>query len=128
MANLPRGIMEQVEEAIRANAGANVTLLDAWGHYVYLAEAIKSLFGYTEEDRQKALGKHFTLFVRPSEVDHLELAFQDALLNDESVLAPRDIRVKSGGYLRMSGCARKIVDEQSGEIYVLTIGRPVEQR
>jgi PAS domain S-box-containing protein len=125
MPKLSGGIMSEVEKVVRENPDAAVSLMDLEGLCCYWSPSAQSMFGYSAQDLLDAIGRHYSQFTDPRELARNQLAYQDALLNGESINIQSDVKLKSGGYRRMSGTGRQLVDESTGDIYVLFIGRPL---
>jgi len=124
--SLPKSILNKIHILVDENPDAIVSLIDSDGLYRYISPSTTAILGYSQQDRENALGTYYTGYTHPDDITHAALRFEDAILNDKSVVTTRRIRRKNGDYLRMRGTTRKLVDPQSGEVYLLQIGRPAE--
>lgn len=123
MKGLPASIRFEAERQARANPDAIVSVLDAGGVFVFMSDSVDRIVGY---DPEEVLGHHFSEYYSATDAAHLALAMQDALLNDRSVVVTRHVRLKSGDVRHMRGDARKLVDEATGQAYVLSMSWPYE--
>lgn len=105
------------------NPGALVSVIDPEGVFVFLSPSLAQLLGFEPDE---ALGRNLSDFFQPAETAHFMLTIQDALLSGRSVATTRNAPLKHGGSRRMRGSMRRVVDEDSGQEYVLSVARPVE--
>lgn len=96
MERLKRSVRKRAEQMASENPQAIVTVLDSGGRVVHTSPTSESLLGYPHSER---VGKPSVQFVCRHDVDHAELAFQDALLTGESVTFGFTFRTKDGGQL-----------------------------
>jgi PAS domain S-box-containing protein len=123
METVSRGLMCEVEKEVRDNPDALVCLIDTSGIFRYLSPSVTSFHGYLPAE---GVGRPFTDFFPPDKTVYPGLGLQDAILTGQSVELTRTVRHKSGSYRRMRGIARSLVDQDTGQVYVLAIGRPCE--
>ena len=61
--------------------------VDTSGILTYLSPAVKSILGYTEEE---GVGKHFSLFVHPDDLNRMQIIFKNAL---KGHIEPAEFRI-----------------------------------
>lgn len=120
MKKLPPSILKKAEETAVANPDATVTVVDVNGLVLYLSPNAQEINGVAPEEM---VGRNYAEFVNQIDAANLKLKMQDVLLTGESIPAIRTIISPSGGRRRMRGFARKLVDEVSGEVFVMSISR-----
>jgi PAS domain S-box-containing protein len=108
----------EVEQAVRDNPDAVVALIDSEGIFRFLSPSVTTVHGYLQSE---VVGHAMGEFFENDEARHVGLGLQDALLTGNSVELTRNVRTKSGSYHRMRGGARALLDEDTGETYVLSI-------
>jgi PAS domain S-box-containing protein len=118
---VPSNLQQRVYEAIDANPGAMVTLIDEQETLRFVSPTSRQLFGY---EPSEMVGKHISDFLGQMDIEHVRLMIQDAILNGESVDASREVWLKFGGTKCMHGPGRGYWDRAAGRAYVLAIGRP----
>src|SRR6266536_2435181 len=106
-------ILAEATRIAATHPKALVTLIDLNGIFHYVSPSAVALVGY---EPAEAVGKPFIGFVDPAYIDHMALAIQDALLNEQSVAITMRSKVKSGGYRTFHGFARRITDPDTEEI------------
>lgn len=121
MLSLSECIQAQFDHAVSVNPDAVVCTLDPEGLLLTVSPSINVIHGYSQAEM---VGRNFAEFFDSDDVTHLSLVIQDCLLTGESIEATRRVRHKSGLYRRMRGGARRLDDEITGRVFVLSIGRP----
>jgi PAS domain S-box-containing protein len=117
---LPKEIAETVENAVRANPDAIVTVLSSEGMFLYVAPSSKDILGYEPDEVE---GRMFTDFYDPIDAAHVSLAFHDTILSGESLVTTRVVRMKSGARKRMRGSGQRLTDLETGAKFILSISR-----
>lgn len=125
MEKLSENIMRQINQAERDYPDALVTLLSPEGVFIYISPSTEGILGWP---REYALGHNIAEYYRSPEVSHIRLTIQDALLCGESIETTRNTPLPTGGVRRMRGAFRKVVDENSGSVYLLSIAKVAEQQ
>ena len=120
---LPASLIPPVQLAMHANPGAIITVLNREERFCFVSPTVSPLFGYTPAE---VIGRHFTEFFTTDDANHIRLALTDAALNGQSVAITRNVRLKDAGFRTMKGPARAIIDVDTGALYELAIGWPVD--
>jgi PAS domain S-box-containing protein len=120
MSELPASILQRAEHTADVNPDATVTIVDTNGIVLYLSPNAKRINGV---EPAEMVGNHFSKFVDGIDAANLDLKMQDVLLTGESILATRTIISPSGGRQRMRGSARKLVDKDSGKVFIMSVSR-----
>lgn len=123
MTSWSKSITKQIEKAVKDNPDALVALLSSDGVILYASPSVETILGYRQG---YGVGHNITEYFKPADITHIRLTIQDALLTEESVPTTRNTPLKSGGWIRMRGALKKLVDETTGIAYVLSIARPAE--
>jgi PAS domain S-box-containing protein len=123
MEEVPSSIAGQIEQAVRDNPGAVVALIDSDGIFRFMSPSVTSIHGYLSSD---CVGRSYTDFFESEDATHVGLGIQDALLTGNSVELTRNVRSKTGSFHRMRGTAHEVVDEDTGDAYVLSISLPCQ--
>jgi PAS domain S-box-containing protein len=112
--------LAQAKQVARDYPDSLITLINPAGilQYVGSAAVVKRL-GYTQKE---IIGHPFADFVDPLDVNHLGLAIQDALLNDQSVEVGVHVNTKSGDQVLMRGYAWTVRDPATGDVYLISRG------
>jgi PAS domain S-box-containing protein len=124
MDSLPAQIAEQAKIAIKAHPESVVTVLDEGGVFLYVSPLVGEMLGYAPEE---IVGHFYADFYDADDAAHIELVVQDALLHGQSVEATRKVKLKSGGFRRTRGAASKLIDEDTGKVYLLSMSRPDDE-
>jgi PAS domain S-box-containing protein len=123
MSNPHADILAEAARTAAAHPKALVTLIDLDGVFHYVSPSAVTIVGFTPAE---AIGRPFIEFVDPAYIDHLALAIQDALLNEQSVAITMRSKVKSGGYRTLRGFARRLIDPDTEEIFLLSQAEAID--
>ena len=105
------------------NPGAIVSVLDRLGVVKYASPSTQSLLGFAPDER---IGRASSHFIAPADVDHATLAFQDAVLNGESVCFGMAFVTKNGARLPVRCTLYAMLDTDADELFVIAKSVPIE--
>jgi PAS domain S-box-containing protein len=124
MTGIPTGLKAAIQEFVRNNPDAMVTVIDSAKIFRYASPSSLPLFGYEPAD---IVGRPLSDFFGELDIAHLKLVIQDAILNSESVMTSRDVLLRFGGTKCMRGPAHGFYDRKTRQAYALAIGRPCDK-
>jgi hypothetical protein len=116
-------ILAEVEQFAATNPSRRVTLLTADGYICYRATSTAANSSIAAAD---VIGRHISEFIHPQYLDHVKLAFGDALLNDESIEIGAQLQLSDRSPAWARGKAYKLCDPETEELYVMTSTVPAE--
>jgi PAS domain S-box-containing protein len=121
MNTLSGSVRKRAEHMASENPDAIVSVLDCDGRLIDTSPASELLLGYRHSER---IGRPSLKFICPADADHAALAFQDALLNGESVVFGFKFLTKAGAQLPVRCILYSLQDPASGELFVLAKSVP----
>jgi hypothetical protein len=122
------GVSENVMSEVRGleaqHSNAVVLLLSADGDLLYMSkQQLMPKDGYQPEQK---VGRSFQEFLHPDDVETAFRAMQVALIADKAPDMRLRVMKPNGGFMEVNATTRRLIDEASGEFYIVHVGTRAE--